>query len=366
MDKVCLIYNYAQHYRTNIFTLLDSNLNIDFYFGDKMGDVKKMDYSLLKNVKEVKNKKIGPFEWQTGIVTLAFKHYDKFIMLGGPMILSTWICTIIARIRGKEVYYWTHGWYGKESSFQKFIKKIFYNLANGLLLYGNYAKNLMLKEGFKERRMTVIHNSLLYDEQLEIRKKLQSTSIFKEHFGNDNPVIVFIGRLTPVKKLDMVLFAQEINKKYGVDYNVTFIGDGSEKQHLKELSRKLHLNNTVWFYGPCYDEKKLSRILYNADICVAPGNIGLTAVHAMTYGCPCISHDDLKWQMPEFEAIRPNYTGDFFKKDDVKSLALVIKNWLNNNINKRDIIRNYCYEEIDNNWNPHKQLEKIKNAINYK
>ena len=54
--KICLIYNYAQHYRTNIFTIMDKELDCDFYFGNKMDNVKKMDYSLLNNFKkELKN-----------------------------------------------------------------------------------------------------------------------------------------------------------------------------------------------------------------------------------------------------------------------------------------------------------------------
>lgn len=53
--KLCLIYNFAQHYRTNIFTLMDQQMDIDFVFGEKYLNVKKMDYSLLKHkVTEVK------------------------------------------------------------------------------------------------------------------------------------------------------------------------------------------------------------------------------------------------------------------------------------------------------------------------
>ncbi|HIZ87535.1 MAG TPA: glycosyltransferase [Candidatus Coprenecus pullistercoris] len=341
-------------------------MNIEFYFGNTMGDVKKMDYSLLKHkVTEVRNKRIGPIEWQTGIIKLAFKQYDKYIMLGGPMTLSTWICTLIARIQGKKVYYWSHGWYGKESKLERLIKKIFFRLPNGLLLYGNYAKMLMLKEGFKESKMTVIFNSLSYDKQLAIRQNLQKSSLYEIHFGNRNPVVIFIGRLTPVKKLDMILYAQKKNKEDGMNFNVTFIGDGSERINLELLSRKLELENNVWFYGASYNESELSQIIYDADLCVAPGNIGLTAVHAMTYGCPCISHNDFKWQMPEFEAIHPNYTGAFFKKDNIESLSITIRNWFKNNQNRRDEIRNNCYAEIDKHWNPHKQLDIIINAIHY-
>ena len=33
-ERICLIDNFAQHYRENIFTLMDQNMDIDFVFGD--------------------------------------------------------------------------------------------------------------------------------------------------------------------------------------------------------------------------------------------------------------------------------------------------------------------------------------------
>ena len=115
MPKLCLIYNFAQHYRTNVFSVLDKELDIDFVFGDKYLDVKKMDYSLISHtVKEVKNVRLGPFYWQQGSVSYAFKNYDSYILLGEYLCLSSWIIALIARLRNKKVIYWTHGWYGNE------------------------------------------------------------------------------------------------------------------------------------------------------------------------------------------------------------------------------------------------------------
>lgn len=363
-NKVCLIYNFAQHYRTNIFTLMDQQMDIDFVFGDKYLNVKKMDYSKLAHkVTEVKNMHLGPISWQSGVVELAFKGYDTLIMLGSPMSASTWLTTIFARIMGKKVYYWTHGWYGKESFGQKLLKKIFFKLPNGLLLYGNYARGLMIKEGFKESKMATIHNSLMYDEQIKMRASLAPSLIYKDHFGNDNPVIIFVGRLTPIKKLDQILDAQATCKVRGFDFNVVYVGDGTEKESLEKKAKSLELKDRVWFYGPSYDEKELSGLIYNADLCVAPGNIGLTAMHAMAYGCPCISHNDFPYQMPEFEAIQPFKTGNFFKRNDVTDLADKIEEWFRVNASLRDHVRQNCFKEIDEQWNPHVQVEIIKKAI---
>ena len=364
MAKLCLIYNFAQHYRTNIFTLMDQQLDIDFVFGEKYLNVKKMDYSKLQHsVTEVKNKHLGPIGWQSGVVKLAFKDYDTYIMLGSPMSASTWLTAIIARMKGKKVYFWTHGWYGKESLTQKLLKKLFYRLANGILLYGNYARDLMLKEGFKSEKMTTIHNSLMYDEQIKMRSALAPSAIYNDHFGNDNPVIIFVGRLTPIKKLDQILEAQATCKSRGFDFNVVYVGDGTEKENLVSKAESFELSDRVWFYGPSYDEKELSGLIYNADLCVAPGNIGLTAMHAMAYGCPCMSHNDFPYQMPEFEAIQEGETGGFFERDNETSLADNIQKWFAEHQQEREQIRQNCFKEIDEQWNPHVQVEIIKKAI---
>lgn len=50
---------------------------------------------------------------------------------------------------------------------------------------------------------------------------------------------------------------------------------------LKKCIRE-RVDKNVWFYGSCYDEQTNAELIYNADMCVAPGNVGLTAIHAMT------------------------------------------------------------------------------------
>lgn len=366
--KLCLIYNYAQHYRTNIFTLMDKELGCDFVFGDSMSDVKKMDYGLLQGkVTETHTKElVGGWYWQPGVIGQLFKDYDNYILLGETRALSTWLFCVLARILKpkKKVYFWTHGWYGKETKLEAIIKKLEFNLPNGgIFTYGEYARELMIKEGFKEDKLYPIHNSLAYDQQKAIRKELKPTNVYQEHFGNVNPNLFFVGRLTPVKQLGQILDAMEICKKRGQYYNLTYIGSGTESNNLKAKTATLGLSNQVWFYGPCYDEKELSLLIYNADLCVAPGNIGLTAMHSMVFGTPCITHNDFSYQMPEFEAIIPDRTGCFFKRNDINDLAERIDEWFRINRYKREKIRKACMEEIDNNWNPYYQIEILKKGL---
>ncbi len=361
--RICLIYNFAQHYRTNIFTLMDKELPIDFIFGDKHSDVKKMDYSLLNNFKkEVKNRTFikKPLTFQSGIIPL-LKDYSTFIMLGDLHCVSTWIMLIMANFSKRKIYLWSHGWYGRESAIKTIIKKVFFSLASGTFLYGNFARQLMIKEGLKESKLHVIYNSLCYDEQIKIRKELRPSTIYRNYFKNDFYNLVFIGRLTDIKRLDLLLMAIAALKLQYINVNLTIIGNGTKKEELTAQSKQLGLKR-VWFYGECYNEKELSDLIYNADLCVSPGNVGLTAIHAMMYGTPVLTHNDFPNQMPEFEAIIDGVTGLFFEYEDSDSLAENIKRWFTI-APERDYVREKCFEVIDTKYNPHVQLETLQKYL---
>lgn len=362
--KIAFISRSSVHYRKNIYMLMDKELGVDFYFGDsRPGKIENVDESLLNNVKpHLHNINLGPFYWQRGVFKLLRSDYTDIIMPGETYCLSSWVITLLAKYSGKKVYHWTHGAYGNETGFKKWFTKLRAKKVAGSLLYGTYARDVLIKYGVDSSKLYVIYNSLAYDEQIEIRKSMSPTPIYQNYFRNDNRNIVFVGRLTKVKKLDQILYAVAKLRNEGNDLNVTFIGDGIEKERLVSLAKELKLVN-VWFYGVCYDEKILSEMIYNADICISPGNVGLTAMHAMTFGTPVISHNNFPMQMPEFEAIEDGLTGTFFKEDDIDSLADAIERWFASN-KEREEIRQACYKIIDKKYNPHIQIETMKKIIN--
>lgn len=368
MSKLCLIYNFAPKYREGIFRLIDEEYPCDWYFGKNDTDIKGLDLSILKNVKTLNGWKIPhtPFYYQSGVPSLLrLKEYQSFFMLGDLFCLSTWWLLMLRKLffPHKKVFFWTHGWYGKESQIRKFLKKRYFKAVDGVFLYGNYAKELMVKEGFDNDKLFVIHNSLDYDKQILIRRQLQASEIYKNHFGNSLPNLIFIGRLTAVKRLDLLLDALLILNKKNKLFNLTLVGDGEEKNTLKERVKKLNLDDQVWFYGACYDEKENAELIYNADLCVSPGNVGLTAIHAMTFGCPVITHNNFPYQMPEFEAIKQDVTGNFFDYNDADSIVLCIERWFDRYSGDRENVRQACCHEIDTQWNPRFQMNVINEHL---
>ena len=363
--KVCFFNQSSVHYRKNIFMLMDQELGIDFFFGDsrKQGAIKELDTSCLKNFKGYfHNIGFGAIYWQNGAIRLLWSDYTDLFTTATHYCLSAWVILLLAPLFGKRVYLWSHGAYGDEQGLKRWLTVWKMKRATGSLLYGNHAKKVLTGWGVPEEKLHVFYNSLAYDEEKEVRKTLAPSGVYQEHFGNSLPNLVFIGRLTAVKKLDMIIRAMVLLRGMGVHVNMTYVGDGPKKADLECLVHESELEENVWFYGPCYEERQIAHIIYNADLCVSPGDVGLTAMHAMAYGTPVISHNNFCHQMPEFEAIEEGRTGAFFSENDVESLACCIQGWLISGQN-REQIRQNCYDVIDSKYNPHRQVEMIRKVI---
>lgn len=370
MNHICCIFNYPPHYRKNIYQLIDKELTCDFYFGKNVpGALKEMDCSLLKGYKYrftnyiIKNRII----WQTKTIRLVFKKkYTDFILSVDTACLSEWLIIYIAKLLGKNVFLWTHGWYGNENFVTRLRKKAFYAPCKGLLLYSDYAKQLLIKQGLNSEKLFVIANSLDYDFQKEIRKSLKKTDLYKKHFNNEFPIILFIGRLETKKKLADILQVISLLKADKMKVNGVFVGDGSDKVNLMQIAKKLNIENQIWFYGACFDEVKIAELVYNSDVCLSPGNVGLTSIHSLSYGTPVVTHNNFPNQMPEFEAIKEEENGAFFKENDIQDMTRVVKNWLEKHPYKSSRLMDKCFEIIDTKYNPYYQLDIIKRALNVK
>jgi len=346
---------------------MDKELDCDFYIATwPKIPFKQMDYYELKGFKKIiqtkwffKNK----IYWQKGALNLIFSPYKHYILTGVPHCLTTWLILLVTKITGKKTYLWTHGWYGDETLLKKIIKKIFFSLSYKVLLYGNYARNLMIGEGYSKEKLIVIYNSLNYKTQIELRRKIKFTKVYENHFKNNYPVLLFIGRIQKSKKIDLLLKAMSQLKVQGNKYNLIIIGKNYNDFDLNEKINDLDLNENIWLFGECYDEQKISELIYNADLCVSPGFVGLTAMHCLVYGTPVLTHNNFPNQAPEFEAIVPDKTGDFFIEDSVEDLMFYIKKWTNLTDSKKRNIRHECFKIIDEKYNPNIQISILKKTI---
>lgn len=365
-DRLCCVFNFAPHYRKEVFMRMEKEFGAAFFFGNRLDIlIKKLDYThLSQHPEELGYWKIfHSFNWLKGSVKLAFKPFRYYLLTGEPYCLSSWCLMVLNWLQGKKTYLWTHGWYGDETNVKRCIKKLYFKLSHGLFLYGNYARELMVKENFAPETLHVVYNSLQYTEQKKIRNTLKQSDIYTRYFNNHNPTIIFSGRLEKRKKLTMLLDA--VSRLSGkLPLNLCFLGEGNDSENLRDYSARIGLEDRVWFYGACYDENVIADLIYNADVCVSPGEVGLTAMHALGYGTPVVTHNQFDQQMPEFEAIEDGSTGAFFAKDNVQNLCTTLETWFGRHPEKDKTLVNRCFQVIDQKYNPEFQIKMFKKIFN--
>ena len=373
--KYMILCPILPHYRMGIYNALSQSKLIQFFFYADKKDIfgiKSIPFTseFISKYNWINAKKIGFYSpklrltfFQTNVFKGLFrKNLKGIIATEGLVYLSNCYLPLIAKLLGKKFFLWGHGLRGSERGISLKVKLWHIKISTGMFLYGYHAKNLLIEHGIPEEKLHIIYNSLNYDEQLPLRKLCKPSDVFKNHFQNNDPVIVFIGRLVENKKLDMLVKAWQLLLDKDQSCNLVFIGAGDKQEELESMIATSN-KSRCWFYGASYDEEQNAQLLYNADVCVSPGNVGLTAMHTMMFGTPVITHDDFNYQMPEFEAIETGKSGNFFKKDDIEALTTSIEQWLFHNKYNRDEIRSFCYEIMDTKYNPHHQKEIFEKVL---
>lgn len=380
-EKILVITNIAPLYRKILWLSLLENKKFEFHFyfglnmysGIKTIDFTENSFSLYQNrIHQLKNKFLQKkrLVWQSDVIyKIVTKKFSSAIVTGDMNILSNWIIIVICKLRNKKVTLWSHGLYGNESKIKEILRTTFFKLADHHLLYERRGKDMMINAGFEPEKLHVVFNSLDYALQLKLRERndLSEDKNLFSFFSNLNlPSLIFIGRLTQIKKIDLLLNAVYLLNKKANRLNVIIVGEGDAEKSLKELAQKGIDDGFVHFYGTCYDEERLSTFISNADLCVSPGNVGLTAIHSLSYGTPVCTHNNLANQMPEVQAIKEGYNGIFFKENDVNSLATSIHKWVFENKKTRKQIKKNCFEVIDTFYNTNYQTKVIENLLNNK
>ncbi len=374
-EKILFVTNFFPSYRKNIWKKLIENKKSDviFYFDPIQNEGIKVEEAFFSESNERKNsfKEIknfyffGRIIWQSKIVRECFSAtFNQAIFLGNMNILSTWIALLICRLRNKKTILWTHGLYGNESHIKRWLRILFYSLGNKFLLYEKRGRKLMIKAGFDANKIFVIYNSLDYELQKKYFEEYQKNNIKKEFafFKNSKlNTIIFLGRLTSAKKIDLLIKSlNKLNSKI-VKFNLLIIGEGPQKSLLKKIAKKGLDKNWIYFYGKTYDEPELSKLIYSSDLMVSPGNTGLNAVHALSYGTPVATHNNFNKQMPEAAVVEDQITGFFFSENDSDNLSFKIEQWFSKYNNRRTKAQRRRI--IDEKYNPEYQFKIILEAL---
>lgn len=358
------------HYRTALLRELCASTRNEFHFfgdtEDRYGAIPVAELppaSRFTRVPYIRFLKVFAWQWGTIPPTL-FGDFDTYILEGDAYYLSSWLGAILARMRGRRVLFWSHGWTRTDRGLKGFIRRVFYRLADGLLLYGDRAKDIGIGVGFSADRLYVMYNSLDYEQQRECAASVRPEELVALRtrlFGPDPvPVVIATARLTDKKRFDLLIRALGLINRGGRRVDLLLVGDGPARAALEQLATRESVN--VVFVGACYDERRLAALYACASVTGAPGEIGLTCMHSLGYGVPIVTHADPALQMPEWEAIVPGVSGDLFKPGDVADLAAKLERWTQQP-GVSEQTRQACQGRIAQRYHARAQAHAIESAL---
>jgi D-inositol-3-phosphate glycosyltransferase len=117
----------------------------------------------------------------------------------------------------------------------------------------------------------------------------------------DEKILLFVGRVDPLKGIDQLLKAMPLMKNHDGLRLIIIGGDErseAEVEKLQKLSEELHIQDSVTFQG-LIKQDQLPYFYSAADVCVVPSyyeSFGLVPLESLACGTPLVATDvgDLK------------------------------------------------------------------------
>jgi len=180
--------------------------------------------------------------------------------------------------RGSDVYL--------SRKFEKLILKPVVKNADAVIALTEQMKGKI--EEYYKRDAFVIPNGINLGEFDNLSKENLRIEL---RIGQDEKVIIYIGRLYPVKGVEYLIKAMNLIKNKEPNTKLILIGDGSEKEKLREMVKKLNLDDCVIFL-PQVSNQNIPKYTVASDVFVLPSlseGFPLTILEAMASGLPIVT-----------------------------------------------------------------------------
>jgi glycosyltransferase involved in cell wall biosynthesis len=267
----------------------------------------------------------------------------------------------------------------KTISYLQFFQKEFLVWFHVVLDENIYQKRYQDFEKRKEKLREIFNNHLCrkiicvsqnVKEKIEFlvsdKNKLEVIYPFIEDFDSKTRKkrilrdLVYVGRLSDEKNIEVLIKALSLLIKKRKKIFLSIVGDGPEKEKIKDLVKQLNLEKYVKFFGHL-SRNEVINLIKNHKFLVLPSKIesfGLVILEAIFNDVPVIVSNTYG-PKEIFSSIDYKL---FFNYDDYKNLAQKIEYGLKNyQLFKKNI--RLIKKKLKTRFNSEKQLKKFENLL---
>lgn len=335
--RALVFYPYFPIYRRRILTELRqlTEARIQIAAGTTgRASITPLTPNELPELSALREVRIGPLSFHPEILRQpTLKQFDAVVVAPATLSLSVWAILIARRISRRSTLLWGQCGRPGERGIKRIAQEAMNRLASRLLVYGDMEKRSACELGTLPEKVDVVrnaadHNPRIHDLSSEQFVQLANARGLGQIRSKNDPInLLYIGRVTPGKKLERLIECIEMLRRRGYLATATIVGDGTALDQLKSIAEPKRL--PIDFPGGLHTDDELQPFLDKATVIVAPNSIGLLAIDALNNGIPVIYPNSSGKNGPEQEALSPGINSVEFYDLSGTGLANAVEHWLN-------------------------------------
>lgn len=257
---------------------------------------------------------LAGLEWQKGACSVPVRRGDVLVICGAPRTLSTIVLLFKGKILGARTIWWGHYWSATSRPWRAAIRYALMRVPDAIIFYTDEEVS-QYRDGrarsSTNKQVFGLNNGIETQEIVRLRSEYNATT---------RPCdLLFIGRITPKADLDILFDALCLPGCEKVTLDI--VGSGEDEARLRKHTEDVGIADRVTWHGGTTDERRIALIANRCKVFVYPGSVGLSLIHALSYGLPVVVHNDRWTHMPEIAALRPGNNGLTFQRGSAISLA---------------------------------------------
>jgi glycosyltransferase involved in cell wall biosynthesis len=260
------------------------------------------------------------------MLNVVFAAPDLLILEGTFGVITNFFLLLYRRAAGYPTLYWTAGWdnpaiKGWRARLKSLFIRMCLALCDGTIVYGQSALKYLVEHGLSKDRIVIAQNTVDVEALTnnQQRWKELGEKIRKKYCASSNKLIIYVGQLSVIKRVDVLLSAFFSLRTKRNDLTLCIVGDGEQSDELKQFVQTNQIPD-VHFIGEVVEG--VEAYFSAGDLFVLPGTGGLALNQAMALGLPVIATIA---DGTESDLIVPGENGYIVPVDNVNDLADAIE-----------------------------------------